>query len=359
MKTVLLLFSVVSLIFCSIQPVNATIFEESGFRLAHNPTICALGPVPNPSIPNLEDRMSSETQYAIQDWKNKLDSGNRHSVWDMTLITVHYTQVKNFDSSKCDIQISFLSSPTNTPDTIEPVGYTQYNFTNHTAKIVIYYQQLVFSIIDHETSDSRYIYHQYTPVSQYFNKVAPDSQLRMTFDHELGHALGLGHYQITNEEIYNLESGKELEVPSIMVPIVVPAGNTHYSITPVDVQQLKSLYGESGFKTSTKTSNSIPPNIPSLTVNTNLPLYKTGNQIIISGKVTNSKPGDTVTTSISQPEGSIISNLVKVNSDGTYSTTYKTNSWKSGSYIVNAFLDFDITHKTSTATSHTTFRFLK
>lgn len=354
LKQVLLFF--LPLLFWIIIPANATTFEESGFRLAHNPTICALGPDPNPSIPNLEDRMFSETQYSIQDWKNKLDNGNRHSVWDMTLTKVYHTQVKNFDSSKCDIQISYLPSPTSNPDTIEPVGYTQYDFSNHKAKIVIYYQQLVFSLIDQETSDSRYIYHHYIPESQYLNKVAPDTQLRMTFDHELGHALGLGHYTISNEEISNIVSGKEIEVPSIMVPIVVPAGNTHYSITPVDVQQLKSLYGETGFKNIPKLTQTAPIT-KSLTVKTDLPQYKIGNPVIISGTVTNSK-SDTVTISITNPDGKILSTIKKVNPDGTYYTTFKTSSWnKSGTYTVSATLDFDATHKTYVATTHTTFRF--
>lgn len=297
-KAILSLVLILSGIGILLQPAHATTFEETGFRLTHSPTICALGPEPNSLIPNLESRLFSETEYSILDWKTKLSNGVRHPVYDMTLVRVPFSQT--FDSSKCDIQISYLPSPTNTPDSKEPVGYTQYDFENHKAKIVIYYLQLVFSLTDQETRDSNYIYHNYIPVSQYYNRLAPDSQLRMTFDHEFGHAFGLSHYAIPDSEINDIESGKEFEVPSIMVPVVVPTGNTHYSINPIDIQQLKSLYGESGFKSpvSPKVSQTSQPTPqPSsseypIILKTDKTSYKNGDSITVSGTVTNSSPLD-------------------------------------------------------------------
>ncbi len=48
-------------------------YEESGFRLIHNPTIYAVTPPPDPTTPNLDMELFQKTQSAVLDWKKSIE----------------------------------------------------------------------------------------------------------------------------------------------------------------------------------------------------------------------------------------------------------------------------------------------
>lgn len=228
-------------------------FEVTSFKLEHDPTICANEPS-DPSFPSLGEKMLTETQLAALDWNNKLNEGlGKHPVWKMNLVDVPFAKQNNYDYSKCDITISFKPKPPDIPASGELVGVTTY-FNNHTANIEIYYRQVVY---DKQVSTSKsggYAYYTSTWTPRYADFLAADPQLRMAIRHELGHSFGLGHYDISDTEMQRWESGQE-DLPSIMVKVIVPIGNNFFDITTVDVQQIKSLYGDNGFSSSNNSIN--------------------------------------------------------------------------------------------------------
>ncbi len=243
--------SVILVIFMSSLMTNAYAdYYESGFRLIHNPTIYAMTPPPDPTIPNLDLQLFVQTQSAVLDWETHLNQGEgAHPLWNMNLVQIPYSQANynSSTSSPADIQIFYLPSPTSTPSATEPVGITTYDFVNHRAQIIIYYDKITTRIITTETGYSSYVLFQYTPVSSYSDQLASDAQLGMAIEHELGHALGMGHYKISQDEENNIISGKQTDIPSIMIPVVIPVGVSGLGITQSDVIQLKSLYGNNGF----------------------------------------------------------------------------------------------------------------
>jgi hypothetical protein len=266
-----ILSSVIFAIFMSSMMTNAYAdYYESGFRLIHNPTIYAMTPPPDPTIPNLDSQLFEQTQSAVLDWETHLNQGEgTHPLWNINLVSISFSPTNSNSSipSPADIQIFYLPSPTSTPSAEEPVGLTTYDFVNHKAQIIIYYDKITTRIITTETSYSNYILYQYTPVSSYSDQLASDAQLGMAIEHELGHALGMGHYKISEDEENNIISGKQTDIPSIMIPVVIPVGVSGLGITQSDINQLKSLYDDNGFNSPIQpSSNQIPiPQIPSPT----------------------------------------------------------------------------------------------
>lgn len=42
-------------------------FQRTDFKLAHNPTICAVEPLPDSNFPSIGTRMLTQTEYAVID----------------------------------------------------------------------------------------------------------------------------------------------------------------------------------------------------------------------------------------------------------------------------------------------------
>ncbi len=74
--------------------------------------------------------------------------------------------------------------------------------------------------------------------------------------HEIGHAIGLGHYHITSDEQSRINNGLE-DSPSIMNSYIT--STNFYSINPVDVNEVKRIYGLDGFHGTNQTSGSTIP----------------------------------------------------------------------------------------------------
>jgi len=214
-------------------------FQQNDFKLTHSPVVCAVAPN-DTRFPNLSQTIFDETNYAIIDWKTKLNQGlGKHPVWNIDLIKLP-ADVANIPDS-CNILILFSPQPTNKTD-YGVLGYTEYNKTANIAGIVIYYMK--FELTWTRYTSGNIIYEQ--PIIYYSSDViAPQSTLAATIRHELGHAFGLGHYPVTDEQMKLYVNG-DMTPPSIMVP------SEHeypmqFQITPLDVDQIKSKYGTNGF----------------------------------------------------------------------------------------------------------------
>ena len=128
-------------------------YEESGFRLVHNPMICVIEPTPTPLFPALNVELSRLSENGINDWYMALNDSSHKNGWSIFHGKIPYDNPSTSKSFSCDITISFLPSPTISPDQEEPVGLTTYDFDHHTAKIEIYYLALK---IHSNLGDERY-----------------------------------------------------------------------------------------------------------------------------------------------------------------------------------------------------------
>ncbi len=189
-------------------------FKENAFRIEHDPKVCA---VEDQSNSQFNVNLAKNTLYATIDWSTKLNAGiGKSQVWHIGYRTLSYDSFVKFDP-QCDILVRFFSK-TFSDDPyfvgISSGGVTYYDYSQHKAFIKILYDGLT------------------------------DPQIRGVIEHELGHALGLGHYITSETQLERIGSGLE-DSPSIMVGVVPQ--NNYFSITPIDVQQIKNKYGNYGF----------------------------------------------------------------------------------------------------------------
>ncbi|HYL66626.1 MAG TPA: M66 family metalloprotease [Nitrosopumilaceae archaeon] len=227
-------------------------FQRTNFKLAHSPTICAVEPPPDPNFPLIGNRMLTQTEYATIDWSTKLNTSqgtpaSHTPIWKITLVKVFLWQQKTFDYSNCDIIINYKEKPDDTALQTEIGGITQYDYEHHKASIQVYYLQVNINAIQNETRDANVIYTTTNWVPYYTGYALGDAQLGMIIRHEMGHALGLGHFLSDNPNDLSQWIHGYTSIPSIMVPVVIAIGNSHFDITPYDTYEIKLIYGNNGF----------------------------------------------------------------------------------------------------------------
>jgi hypothetical protein len=231
----------------SIPKSYADGYLDFPIRLTHSPTICALEPQHDPQYPNVGKQMLDEINYAVLDWKEKLNQGTeKHPLFNLTLIEVPLGQQTSLDYSNCDITINFFRTPSDPRLQYAVTGMTIPNFEDGKTRIEIYYLgiQVVSKMVEWQVGDT--IYYKYVDVPQYTGFIANEPQLAGTIRHELGHSFGLGHYIVPPSVLQAIVVGT-VDMPSIMIDTATVIGVTHYDITPFDVTEIKSIYGPDGF----------------------------------------------------------------------------------------------------------------
>jgi len=239
---------------CSFHQSFALIegFQRTDFKLAHSPIVCAVEPTPDLNFPSIGTRMLTQTEYAAIDWSTKLNTSlgtpaSHTPIWKITLVKVFLWQQKTFDYSNCDVIINYKEKPDDPKLQTEIGGITQYDYEHHKATIQIYYLQVNVNAIQNETRDANVIYTTTNWIPYYTGNALGDAQLGMIIRHEMGHALGLGHFLSDNPtDLYQWIHGYT-SLPSIMIPVVIAIGNSHFDITPYDTYEIKLIYGNNGF----------------------------------------------------------------------------------------------------------------
>lgn len=251
-KTLLGLVLVLSLVFVPPIAMGQSYAPGYGYlrmpiRVHHSPTICAIEPQQDSNFPNVGQQLLDRTGYAVMDWNLKLNQGlGKNPIWIVNLIKVPLGQQKGFDYSKCDITIHYLPKPENKDIEFVAAGVTIPNFETNKTNIEIYYYDIQPNWKKIEWTENNQDYYSYVNEPKYTGFVATNTQLDSTIRHEIGHSLGLGHFFVPYPELQKIIKGIE-DMPSIMIDTVTVLGVTHFDITPLDVWEMKSIYGDSGF----------------------------------------------------------------------------------------------------------------
>jgi len=225
--TITALLAVVLAIFMSSMISNQHIeaidnYENIGFRLIHNPLICIVDPAPARAFPDLSIQLPQQAENMIKTWKDGLQMGASAKAWNMSSVRIPYNDSTILNSFNCDITINFEPTAYPHAETLQPVGRTTYDFTHHTAKIVIGYLGIITEVHT-KLDDARiHIFYWTVPLRYDTDHLADKSVIDGELYTELGHAFGFSG-NLTSREPYGVNgfnSPIQSQSSSVSQPIV-------------------------------------------------------------------------------------------------------------------------------------------
>ena len=218
---------------------QAADYLPNSFELKHTPTLCEIEPRDH-NIPYIGAMMLSTTHDSVNDWLTQLNQGlENKTVWNINEVQIPLSIQKDYNYTSCDIKMSYLPEPLNKTEVFETVGTISYDIKNGKASVIIYYLE-----IEQKLEPSWNYGYEYLP--QYSEHTMSYFRLKQVISHEIGHALGLGHYHESDQEVVKKWiSGKEMP-PSIMVE-VQGANAKYFGVTKMDVNQVQLKYRQNGF----------------------------------------------------------------------------------------------------------------
>jgi hypothetical protein len=205
-------------------------FEQVNWRLSHNPLICSFEPTPSKSDTITKQTLLNEGEYSVIDWSQKLNEGlGKHPVWILTHKIIPISEQHDSKSySNCDVIMRYITSYSEDAAHygLYKGGVTTFDYNTNKAYIKIFFSDM------------------------------SQAELGNAVRHEIGHAMGLGHYNVTPDERQRIKVGAE-DSPSIMNPYIT--STNFYSINPIDVNEVKRIYGLDGFHGTNQVFSSAIP----------------------------------------------------------------------------------------------------
>ena len=217
-------------------------YTTLGIRHAENPVVCVFEP--DPLYTDKGKDIVNAAYASISLWQEGLFESSPDGNWRFLVTTISLEDHKYKNASQfpvCTILISFEY----VNERSGVLGYTYIDFSKSFHKythITVFTHDLrVTHHYDVSNGGGEQAYVESTFEIKPFNVVA----LQNIITHEFGHALGLGHYQITDTPIYTVD--KPWLNKSIMYFAINPADIEVAKPKYVDIKMVEKIYKEDGF----------------------------------------------------------------------------------------------------------------
>jgi len=221
-------------------------YEPIGYKLKQNPTICAI----EPSDPNLSykeiEKLFDQTRIAVSEWEVQLQQAvlyqQNKDYWEIDYVQIEKDQTDA--ASNCDIKIFFEPKPAIPVLEHYALGLAEFDPISDTWIVTIYYLEVKLEYTTEIVGGTRYYWYE----PYYTENLRTNQEFGTTIRHEVGHALGLGHYTADDVSVSLEWSKGKKPAPSIMIPFHAEVSDEQ-KIVPLDIDKLRSIYGENGFTT--------------------------------------------------------------------------------------------------------------
>ena len=226
----------------SLYTAYADEYNALGIRHPTNPAVCVFEP--DPLYTDNVEGVVNAAYTAVSLWQEGLFKHSPDGNWRFLVVTIPLEDHKYKAASQfpaCNILISFEYIN----DQSRSLGYTYIDFSKSSHR----YTQITLFLRDLQ------ITHHYDfdfgELEQEFVKttieIKPYSMIAIQniTTHELGHAIGLGHYKITDYPIYTAD--QPWINASIMYYAINPAHDDVAKPRYVDIKMVEKIYGEDGF----------------------------------------------------------------------------------------------------------------